>query len=991
MNRIGCIQFDFQMQNESFARELYSRWDLFFSKHIESVTDEVVGRYDNSAEILEITGLELDLGCVEEEDFEYRFPLIFREKLEEALLKQLSYTNKEIKRTTTDRYSFELLTYFLLHGTFPWYTDGNSENIHTLFLEVLQHSGSQFKQFLLSYGHYTSLQERLVYQFNDPELEKGIRLLQPEEGDFIKSYAEMLRRKYKKIRRPIIRENDFRNSIWFVIYAYLLQNRGSYFNRKNFIGQTILQLAAKYNISYDRLLHLITADSEQRTPLFPTAPELWKILNQLRNELTEKQLKDSFSQGTKLYKMLFSILQKEIDKGITKDGKTELARILSRPDSCRLFLQQLTEKEITGLIPILIPSENDLIVETSKALDNQKEKGYLQGKAGGEFRLIKWQILFSVLLDKDTSSFNRKHFIKSVIHKISAHYNTEPVALLDYICADPDIADKNILKIFYLLREEMKLPDKTDQPNKTAQEKDLSGLIRQLQQQIPLSELQQQQLHNKLRDNYFRHLLLEKINETEQTGLISVLFPENKESILSYAQQLELLREVNYIQGKTSGNFTRIKWDFLFSVLGELNDKAFNKEYFISSTLYKIAGRYNTTYFDLLSYFRQDRISVRLPYQLQTILNKLYTKESSLLIKSIRNTNEADQNKSRSIFYPSLPATSDPKMMQQVLSEMTLSDFIRDYLPFHSDQAPTKEKEQIVRLYEQTDFIRYAAPLFQLIPKVYEFFTVHLKKKLPGTTLFDFLLYLSTVYKTVSQQDLLIRFIHRIGQLIPSNHQSALNKKWKEWSEQHRVLAVVLQNNKLDNSINNSINHLQKNNKMENENSKFENDPVFYLNQAGIVLIAPFLPRLFEMLHLVRQREWENKEAQKRACGILQYIIFGKEEDTPEHEMVLNKVLAGLSIEEPIPSRWELTQEERETTNSMLEGAKAHWDKLKNTSVEALRQAFLQRPGKLEEKEEYYLLTMEEKPYDMLLDSVPWNFKMIRFPWMKKRIEVKWR
>ena len=75
----------------------------------------------------------------------------------------------------------------------------------------------------------------------------------------------------------------------------------------------------------------------------------------------------------------------------------------------------------------------------------------------------------------------------------------------------------------------------------------------------------------------------------------------------------------------------------------------------------------------------------------------------------------------------------------------------------------------------------------------------------------------------------------------------------------------------------------------------------------------------------------------------------------------------------------------------MLEGVRSNWTKLKNTSIEGIRQAFLQREGKLEEKDDFYHLTVEEKAYDILLDSVPWNFRMIRHPWMKKTVQVKWR
>lgn len=75
----------------------------------------------------------------------------------------------------------------------------------------------------------------------------------------------------------------------------------------------------------------------------------------------------------------------------------------------------------------------------------------------------------------------------------------------------------------------------------------------------------------------------------------------------------------------------------------------------------------------------------------------------------------------------------------------------------------------------------------------------------------------------------------------------------------------------------------------------------------------------------------------------------------------------------------------------MLDSVIQLWTKIGNTSVEGLRKSFLQREGNLEEKEDYYILNVEERAYDVLLDSIPWSFAEIRFPWMAKPMEVSWR
>lgn len=170
---------------------------------------------------------------------------------------------------------------------------------------------------------------------------------------------------------------------------------------------------------------------------------------------------------------------------------------------------------------------------------------------------------------------------------------------------------------------------------------------------------------------------------------------------------------------------------------------------------------------------------------------------------------------------------------------------------------------------------------------------------------------------------------------------------------------------------------------------KSTTDP-FFVNNAGVVLLAPFFPRLFQLLKLTEDRAFEHNDARLTALFSLQYVVSGKEEEY-EHELIINKLLTGTPLEQSIPTKSTLTEEQKKIIHSMVESAKNHWDKLKNTSVEGFSQAFFQREGKLEIKEDYYLLTVEEKAYDVLLDSLPWNFRIIKHPWMEKRLEVKWR
>lgn len=174
------------------------------------------------------------------------------------------------------------------------------------------------------------------------------------------------------------------------------------------------------------------------------------------------------------------------------------------------------------------------------------------------------------------------------------------------------------------------------------------------------------------------------------------------------------------------------------------------------------------------------------------------------------------------------------------------------------------------------------------------------------------------------------------------------------------------------------------------KNDIMEKNNLIDANNAGIVILYPYLPRLFSMLSLIENGDFKDKNARIKAIFILHYAVWEREE-ADELELAINKLFVGMEISDPIPQKVELSTQEKETVSSMLNGVLQNWRKLQHSSIMALRETFLRRNGKLEEKEDAFYLTVEEKAYDILMDSIPWNFRMVKMPWMKKPVIVKWR
>jgi hypothetical protein len=163
-----------------------------------------------------------------------------------------------------------------------------------------------------------------------------------------------------------------------------------------------------------------------------------------------------------------------------------------------------------------------------------------------------------------------------------------------------------------------------------------------------------------------------------------------------------------------------------------------------------------------------------------------------------------------------------------------------------------------------------------------------------------------------------------------------------------------------------------------------------HVNNAGLVLAAAYLPRLFDMLELVEASAFKSTEAALRAVHLLQYLVDAST-NCPEYRLFLNKLLCGVEPEAAVPREIEPAEGEQQILTGLLRGMIDNWKALGNTSVAGLREAFLQRQGRLQLLNDAWHLRVETRAYDMLLDRLPWSYSLIKSPWMDRVIHVEWR
>ncbi len=161
-----------------------------------------------------------------------------------------------------------------------------------------------------------------------------------------------------------------------------------------------------------------------------------------------------------------------------------------------------------------------------------------------------------------------------------------------------------------------------------------------------------------------------------------------------------------------------------------------------------------------------------------------------------------------------------------------------------------------------------------------------------------------------------------------------------------------------------------------------------FIEAAGIILLAPFLPDYFAAAGLVdSERRFVGPAARHRAVMLIDYLATA-DRDPPESRLALAKLLCGMPID-TLPAAL-LDDVEAASADALLAAVLAELPMLGRMTVPGLRSAWLNRPGLLTVEHGAWLLRIERRSWDVLLERLPWPIQWLELPWQPERIRVEW-
>ena len=166
----------------------------------------------------------------------------------------------------------------------------------------------------------------------------------------------------------------------------------------------------------------------------------------------------------------------------------------------------------------------------------------------------------------------------------------------------------------------------------------------------------------------------------------------------------------------------------------------------------------------------------------------------------------------------------------------------------------------------------------------------------------------------------------------------------------------------------------------------------YEIMDSGLVLLAPYLPALFERTGCIEKGVFANEESQRKALAVLKYAAYGNYAEPPKDAALMNLIcnlpVSPVLYVDELPK---VSDSEKELIDSLLNAVIANWKAVGHMSPDGLRGTYFVRNGTLETAGASDMLTVETKTFDILLDKLPWGYSMIKHSWMKKVLNVKWR
>lgn len=1036
--------FDIGFSSEDTAFDMQSELNGFFKKELLTIVAETFDQFSQANAVIRIPSIEIDLGPVALSQYREELPKRLRSELEEVLsgIRESLAGNASTNEAMLDVQvsNAEILEYFLNHGRLPWYVrQSETPDLDKLLVEVIGSHPQRLRSFLHASRSRNIMLARLVQQFDAHSLAQVYRLLSPSQFVHVSSLLRTLLSQGKQLlaifSQPAHSPESLERQIWSGLLAISLEKGSRQLGAKDLLRIVMAQLVSKRQDSVDKQLSPVIEQLQQSSDLEDVA--IGELLEDVFDQTGRQQNQDTVDRGTEFElptnasnpegnaaeaSRLSDLLIRAISTRASVDLSSAWQALTSvHIDMLRRVLidygkglrvreiiaHKFSESMLVDILKVIEPVEHmfvKAVIEHSFAV-GVTASVYPRNSAVQKEQL--WNYSLGYLLVERGSRFNKKSYMQSLIRQMAMSSGidyqdllTEMQVNMAAVTVHSSIGTQMMALLQELSEEEKAIAEE----GKSEPEAACSAY--ELYDELRLALLSN--THIRLADGISQVSCVTALRQQApwllQRLLQEIMAGEFGRPIDSRVPY-ELVRALVYSFPALKGQQVEATMADLLAAIDRQSDQAGNKTAYFSRVLFCLL---EDSLIDVEAII--DQISDEQTVELKTAadfspnsqlgsddvaLSKRSLDDDEQLIARFIKGEEAsiDDSHLLALAFDRL-ATLQPKQLRTMLLalqsngkglEQVVAGLPDRLLERCVALLSTDSQATILPMAETLTLACYgmgtAASTLQRLK--WQALLSYLVERGGLQSEKDFLDYLYSKFIEALRPADVTEFSKSLRQQLTRHNfpqYQAMTRSMLEWID--GSIPEVDENHK-------SHSNLAKSDAVEDSDQDAPDEQIF-IDNAGLVLLTPYLARLFAMLNLHDKGSFRDAQSAERAVHLLQYLVTGAT-DTPEHQLVLNKQLCGVKPGKPIARGIEFTSQEILQLDGLLTGVVQNWKALGNTTIDGLRESFLQRQGRLERNDDAWHLLVESKAYDMLLDQLPWGYSTIKFPWMERVIYVDWR
>lgn len=954
-----------------------------------------------------------------------------REEVKTGLEVNESLDFEKYLEKETAKNQFEALHYYFFFGSLPSeYGHYTLQRISLLLDAIIKKHPEELINIFRKQHNITQFTERLMLVAPEIALLDIIRIMEPVNADFIINYYQTTIKIQNKKNLIKTNERELKKAILKFIYSFLFTSHGSLFSAKKFVENNIKKLAQHYNIDYQTLLLLMAQSMAEAHAIVKDQSSLFFIFTEILGEIRNGSINNSDEETIipeleKDKKSLAKSKKEKIDVKYAdnlllqdlflfwfthgtipwwaKEQKaTAIAELfqeltIAEPTIALLVMKQAValgfkkqeilhsiSKSVLQLLTTLPQNESVLKIwnefqqlETMSEIGISREllrsillKAILETYHQLQFNSFDVKLFYAILInflkntarapkDKVEQFFatqfkeNKMSYLKSFIND-----SVQKKDSLSDIYKSVLFLDRNALstvtdleKNDQFLSDEFKLLTKSNDMLKMSMSKLIDKAYEILKYYL---------LYNKLPDDIIIDNQLVMANFIER--LVIVIFEQDQNLLHNLMRQDNASAEAKITLHNSFSKHSSQQGRNIANLLGEYEEK------------------------DFLIYIKEIWKQDQAFANINEIIHFIKHQSSDLTQQQLHK--EVLQLGNASLHYAGIYKGAEFTAMIRALADNTFYELITQHIYILNIAVKDSfEREKLLLYFREFGFYWGAQKNTENVNLFFYRFLSFLNHKKNWD--------IKHLYQQLVKVSEDVKLLNNISM---QNIVSTMQKEAQVYLTQHKYKQEILHNVK--DEVLQQLNFDKYAASLEEKKSdtetmhqdetiKLKEGEKIYIENAGLVLLHPFLSTLFDRTGLVKNGEFVNDEAKFRAPHLLQYLV-NYEQESPEHALLLNKILCGIEYQEAVTSGIVLTELEMNTANELLYVVTQQWEKLKNTSISGLQESFLQRSGSLCLSSEGWTLVVESKAYDVLLQTLPWGLSFIKNSWMTEPIFVEW-